>query len=385
MLLPSVRRLALADVTEDVLRELAKHGESIHIERKEAMPKPPRLGAAAASFANLLGGFILLGIADDGTPVGWTKPGKLDLQSYLGELLRLQVDPLPPFVADMRELDGKPIAVLRVFESADRPHIVRGTGAIYVRTSKGKEPVPVDDHATVLEMARRGEEAASAARARLRETPAVQLTFRAPDSGIPRVTEGIEFIARAAPLTVTPALSEWALTRAAADTCQRVAGELLPQAALNGLMFARNEQLLPYGRAIAAEVAQTGLSSSEDRVTVLADSNGVVAASLLRGRDGSDPAYLLIQAMLKDELVPLARCIAGVLHDAEAFGRAAVDLWLVSGQDEQISGQQREIRKEIHVARELVIPADEEEVLELAAQWHRELQREIGIVKYEGE
>jgi hypothetical protein len=49
-------------------------------------------------------------------------------------------------------------------------HTSRGTGAVYVRSSKGNEPV--DDHRTLLEPARRGEEAEARARRRLVELSA---------------------------------------------------------------------------------------------------------------------------------------------------------------------------------------------------------------------
>lgn len=385
MLLPSVRRLALADVDEDVLRDLVEHGESIHVERKRQPPEPPGLGAAAASFANMLGGFILLGVDDKGGVVGWSKPPKLDLQSHLGELLRREVDPLPPFVAEMRELDGKPVGVLRVFESADRPHIVRGTGAIYVRTSKGKEPIPVDDHQTVLAMARRGEDAAEAARARLRETPAVKHTFMAPDSGIPQNHQGIEVLARAAPLTVTPAHSDWALTRVAAELCSAAAERLVPRFLPGEFDYGRSgPDLRPQGRAISAVVFQEKGGGSQDRAIVLADSNGTVAASILRGGQDGDPPFLLLDRMLDEELVPLAQTVTSLLRNAEAFGRAAVDLWIVFAHGGRLHGGHRHAGGHIHVAREITIPADDDEVLDLAEQWHREVQREAGIVKFEG-
>jgi predicted HTH transcriptional regulator len=179
--LSDIRRLSLADLDQASLDGLVRHGEDLLVERKQAIPKPPALGAAVASFANTLGGWVLLGVRGDGTVHGWEQPDRLDLQSHLGGLLRAEVDPLPPFVADTREVDGKPIAVVRVFPSVDSPHIVRGTGAVYVRSSKGKEPV--DDHRTLLELARRGEEAEARARERLHELPVIGRVLRAPDSG----------------------------------------------------------------------------------------------------------------------------------------------------------------------------------------------------------
>jgi schlafen family protein len=174
MLLPSIRRLALADISPETLRDLVEHGEDLLVERKRQPPKPPRFGATVTSFANTLGGWVLLGVDDDKAIVGYAKPDRLDLQSHLAELLRQEADPLPPFVAEMRELDGKGIGVIRVFESADAPHIVRGTGGVYVRTSKGKQPV--DDHRTLLELAKRGDAAEHDARRRLRDLPLARRT-----------------------------------------------------------------------------------------------------------------------------------------------------------------------------------------------------------------
>ena len=85
MLLPNIRRLALADVTPDTLRQLVDHGESLYVERKVQPPGAPGFGAAAAAFANTLGGFILIGVDDDGSVEGWEPPGRSDLQSHLGE------------------------------------------------------------------------------------------------------------------------------------------------------------------------------------------------------------------------------------------------------------------------------------------------------------
>src|SRR3712207_545668 len=119
--LSSIRRLTLSDLTPEQLRELIDHGEDLLVERKRTIPDAPKLGAAAASFANTLGGWLLIGVADDGVVHAWEKPERTDLQSHLGSLLRAQVDPLPPFVADMREHDGKPIGVVRIFPALHAP------------------------------------------------------------------------------------------------------------------------------------------------------------------------------------------------------------------------------------------------------------------------
>lgn len=194
---PSIRRLSLGELDREGLEVLVRHGEDLLVARKQDLPKSPGFGAVAASFANTLGGWILVGVADDGAISGWQKPERLDLQSHIGNVLRGQVDSLPPFVADMREVGGKQIAVVRVFASADSPHVVRGTGAVYVRSAKGKEPV--DNHRTLLELARRGEEAEQAARRRLLERPAVEFALRPPDFQSPDVAFADEIASATSP------------------------------------------------------------------------------------------------------------------------------------------------------------------------------------------
>jgi hypothetical protein len=93
---------------------------------------------------------------------------------------------------------------------------------------------------------------------------------------------------------------------------------------------------------------------------------------------------VLLQAVLDDELKPLADAIAQLLRQAEAYGRIAVDLWMVLPSNANVREQRIDnAPRELYVARELTVPADDDEIDGLALSWHRELQRAMGIVKYE--
>src|SRR6266542_3706475 len=117
MVVPSIRRLALADLNEGLLRRLVDHGEDLFVERKR-QPPSDGLGPTVCSFANTLGGWVLLGIDDETKEVhGFSFGERTDVQSHLGQLLRNEIDPSPPFVAGQFELDGKPLVVTRIFES----------------------------------------------------------------------------------------------------------------------------------------------------------------------------------------------------------------------------------------------------------------------------
>ena len=147
-----------------------------------------------------------LGIEDKtGDVVVWDPGGRVDIQSHLGNVLRAQVDPLPPYVADRRTLNGKTIVVVRVFESTDTPHIVRGTGAVYTRSSKGKEPV--GDQSVLFQLARRGEEARVTAMTRLGSEPLVRHVTQPPGPDSHWIKE-LSIHVRAGPVTVTPQFAD---------------------------------------------------------------------------------------------------------------------------------------------------------------------------------
>lgn len=387
---PSLRRLALSDLDADTLERLILHGEDLFVERKLQPPAPPKFGAEVASFANTMGGWLLLGVKDDKTiDTGYVVDEHLDLQSHLAAVLRKEIDPLPPFVAEMFEHEGKPVGVMRIFESADAPHIVRGSGAVYVRSSKGKEPV--DDHRTLLAIAQKGEQAEAQARERIATLPAVA-------QAIGRKQEDIEvvFTARAAPVTMNPAASDWVLTRAGAEAVTASVETLQPgpppltHANTMSLGSRQGPDLLPFGRAIAARVQQRMILHGYRIATVIADSGGVFGAQFRVGPakgDEADGVPVLLNGILDSDLRPLARCLAELLKAAEAYGRALVDLTLMLPSTTTLyeAGFSKPPKDPLFTSGQLTIPADDDEVDALATYWHRELQRQLGIVKFEGE
>jgi hypothetical protein len=379
VLLPSIRRLTLADLTDEALHELITHGESLYVDRKRKPPPSPKFGAAVAAFANTLGGWILLGVDDDGSVVGWDRPPQLDVQSHLASLLRAQVDPLPPFVAAVREVDGREIAVMRVFESSDAPHIVRGTGAVYLRSSKGKEPVAVDDHRMLLELARRGDDAEARAQTRIGDLQAVRNMLSIDGDGATlRVAGCCRWIAWAAPVTVTPGFAAWSLSRRGADWCRERVLSLLPGARAP---FGRDEPWIePYGRGVVARVRASGAGFADERTAAILDARGLVAFELRR-----KAPTMALAGSLDEDVRPLARALADALVDAEAYGRAVVGLRFALATDGRLLGQVRDdCSPVVQVQREVTIPADEDEVEQLAQAWYRELQRSFGIEAFEG-
>jgi len=141
--------------------------------------------------------------------------------------------------------------------------------------------------------------------------------------------------------------------------------------------------ITPFARGAVVTAAQLTGIDRPDSVTLVADSGGVLGVAVARGVYGEHPVVLL-QAMLEDELKPIARAIAELLRQAESYGRVAVDLWMLLPSNANVHEQQiDDVPRELYVGRELTVPADEDDVEALALSWHRELQRAMGIVKYE--
>ena len=380
----SIRRLALAELDPDRLRRLVGEGEPLFVERKEATPKEG-LGPTVASFANTLGGWLLLGVADDGGLRGWREHGRSDLQDHLRHVLRREVDPLPPFSARSIELEDQPIGVVRVIESVDTPHIARRTGALYIREPGGKRPI--SDHGTLLELARRGEEAIFRAQHRHEAMGLVDRALASP-SHLPEdpfgAAEGslpmaLEWIVRAAPLTVPAAFADRALSKATVDHCVEATKRLW--GGEGPLPGKHRVDLDVFGRGLRTEGIHLGLPTM---VNVALDAGGLVAArSTQRRTDGT----LYLPTLAQEELQRLLRAVADLLDELDAHGRSVVDLVVRGTKEMQVqrtAGERASIEAEgLHIGGELSIPAEEEDLTAAAARWTREFARAAGLPAWE--
>ena len=161
-------------VREDHVRSLLGEGrpgdeESIVFEVKETVTKDS-LARACAAFANSLGGLLVVGVTKTGEFVGFDCPGA-EAELWVKDVLRSRVIPMPPFRARFVPLsaeidagkasDGgeqaRQLLLVLVEYSSTTPHIVARHGVILVRQPGASEPL--DDQATLLDLARRGEQA----------------------------------------------------------------------------------------------------------------------------------------------------------------------------------------------------------------------------------
>jgi Schlafen, AlbA_2 len=379
MVLDGIRRLAVADLDETALERLAAHGEDLFVERKQAIPNDG-IGRTVAAFANSLGGWLLLGVADDGTPVGFSPPGRADPQAYIGQLLAVEVDPLPPYVAAARQITGIPILVVRVFESADTPHLLRATGALVVRTTRGTETVA--GQRLLLELARRGEEALLRAMSTRIGSDLITRELATPDHPPDMAVDdaGVAVVVRAALLTLAPQFSDWAIRREAAEAAVNAADQL---AARVGIVIHANEPD-PRGRGVV--VRWRGGQHYPVAGTVAIDAGGTVGARLRRdpiGEEGSPDRLdrLSLGAIHQRHILPLVGCVCEVLRRAEATGRTTWRLDINLPPNFRIEGTARTPRR-FFASAQVTLPADDDAQKTLAHQWSREYARESGLPEW---
>lgn len=369
----SFRRLSIGDLGEESLRRLIDEGESLFIERKQKEPRTG-FGPAVASFANTLGGFLLLGVADDKTLVGYD-PGRGDFTDKIRHKLRSQVEPLPPFAARAFELNGHVIGVIRVFESTDTPHIVIGNGSVPVRESGGIRNI--ESHAELVELARRGERARADAERRLQELPYVYSELDTSSSGSTVPRQG--YVVRATPLTRPEGFADRILSTSFGSTARETARDLFP-----GPPFAN-----PRHRVETFSLGQRGFNvtshqeGAHERSSVIADAGGVVVARIERPKPLQPHGTQLRPESVEGEIIPLLQAVAHLFEKLDSHGRAVCDLlvngFAGAGFTHQRAGSDVLQSDWIHIGGEITMPPDQEEIMELAHGWVNELARAAGL------
>jgi hypothetical protein len=387
MAVGTFRSLALADVIADIgqVRRLIDEGETLTVERKEQIPSDG-LGPTVASFANTYGGWLLLGVADSTKKVTGFDPGRGDFQDKVRHWLRAEIDPLPPFAAQALPVDGSVIGIIRVYESADRPHIAVRTGGIYVREPGGKRAV--SDHRELLQLAQYGREIEADARRRLDALPYPMQALNIPELWMgPRIAfsepMSRQLVVRATPMTPSTAFAERALAAATGQFCGDLALEVFPgQPPTDPLQWSRNQSYSQRGFMMMLNHPSAAETSS-----VLVDAGGVVAVRFEYPKQG--PITLRpITSTAPNHLVPLLGAVVRVLQQLDAYGRCICQLIVRGyrgvGVAEDRAGLGTIPDDLLLIGGEsLPIPPDETEVVRQADRWAREIARAAGLAAWQ--
>ena len=108
----------------DILKLIAG-GENNETEFKEKFDRPERLAREIASFANMQGGKIFIGVSDSGDIAGLQNEGKNNHEWVMDTVIGRYVHPAIFVNYQEMVIDGKKIAVIDVPMGAAKPYIVR--------------------------------------------------------------------------------------------------------------------------------------------------------------------------------------------------------------------------------------------------------------------
>jgi predicted HTH transcriptional regulator len=104
----------------DKIKELIVAGESSTVEFKRKISSPEKIAREISAFANTIGGFLLLGVDDDGKVVGVeSEKGDYDMIQHICEFY---VDPPVTPEIEIANINHKDIIVVYIDESNIKPH-----------------------------------------------------------------------------------------------------------------------------------------------------------------------------------------------------------------------------------------------------------------------
>jgi hypothetical protein len=392
-----MRNLALADITPEHLRQMRGENETLFVEFKSSLDgEGYKVAEAVASFANTLGGWVLVGLSDDGQPSGWTPPS--NLTDRLRQILDRWVDPLPAFAALLVEHDGIPIGLVRVYESTDTPHVLKN-GKVVVRSvaesrnrARVYRPGGVDTQIVLRELAGRGRRAVEDATKKLNATFLVQSAIGMDPTLGGRMKNCVAL--RAVPL-VGESLRDLAVSTTGRElldaTVLSVAGiqgvEPSRRSAASGLISEINARFqlvdgvphVPRSVLAVADAAGVIAVAFKMHLTTSLRPGGVVVSTSDR-----PPALTLTQ--FRDGIIaPVLRGAVTFLTRAELYGRSVLELRIGDLQTalrfDPENGDPGIFPPNLPLGGEIALPlaANAPEVETLADRWRDDLGRALGL------
>lgn len=305
---------------EVTLMRLIAAGEDGGAERKAQVPADG-LGPSVAAFANSGGGWLLLGVQDDGTICGAKVPGRSQAHDWVRDHLQHAIDPLPEFRTAMVNSPDGDVVVIRVLPSAVTPHVTRRTGVVYVRVPGGKRPI--DAQAKLLAMCESAQDAEERAITRLSQPPLVRAALAGRLGGMVAngQTRVADWLVAATPLQASADFAARALAHEnvrSAESAATAALRHLTESTVN-LQLATK----PQSRGFVLEGSH---GATRDELQLTVDACGVAVARwstrLFRGVQH-------LPGLADDVMLPLLRLVRAPLAAAGADGITLLHAYLL--------------------------------------------------------
>jgi Putative DNA-binding domain len=413
---------ALVDMSPGDLDRMLELDETLFVEHKRDLGEDSNYGLAKAvsAFANTLGGWLLLGV-ENGMPHGstasWISPGQgPTLVDMVRDRLRGEVDPLPAFEARVITHRDGSVGVVRIYESADTPHVMLQSGSVFVREVAGDVDVAnpgrpgarsrgeriyratqIRSRAELLELAARGAAAAQRVQALVDPTRPLPLTnghlllkFAHTANGLEAVMFDRGLIAvRVAPYSLPSRFRSWVTTAEGANAALSALENL---ADIHGLATGWSTPHAS-GVSVAIQVHPPALLSdasgfaldAEARVTL--DRAGVAGAALLfAGPHDSGRRSRISLKQLADSLIrPAIEAALAMLAAGEFLGRCWCQVDLVGLPAALLLADEgnRSPGGWVPTGADLALPASDDQVQAVARQAAYAYARSAGLAAWD--
>ncbi|MDP8908130.1 MAG: ATP-binding protein [Chloroflexota bacterium] len=387
-------------MSENDLAAMLSENETLFVEHKTGLGgQGYQVAKAVCSFANTLGGWVLIGVTDskpnEGTEDGWEPVAANKLTDRVREALKdNRVDPIPPFAATVKAYGAAQarIGIVRVYESSDAPHVM-SNGQVFVRSvaeDSDRRRIyragGVETQSVLLSLVERGRRGVAEAKQRIEGPFPPDFAPRAvgmkSELGGLRV-DGPRIILRAVPVT-TSTFADWAVSPAGKaallGSVRKLAGVpdgVHPELTTDAVGLAATQRTL--GGAPTG-----GVTPEVGAVAVALDAAGVVGASRSFGVQTPRLAPLdwPLSQLAERVIIPLLTCVVSLLEASESFGRSVLqlDVGYIADAVQIVAedGARRGVPS-LSLGGTLTLPIAHGEIEQLATRWAQDLGRSAGL------
>lgn len=372
---------------------------------------------AICSFANTLGGWVLIGVTNgepnEGKPDGWSPVAASEMTDRVRECLKTyKVDPIPAFAATVPSFctPGRRVGVIRVYESDDAPHVT-GDGQVFLRSvaeDVNKKRVyragGVETQAVLVDLVERGRRGVMKARERLLPSHA---TFAVKELGFGRGNYSLHpplggIMLRAAPVT-RARLVDWAVSSAADEALATIAcrmvgstpAECQVKPVLHHAGLAAHTtgyvqlETTPVPRPHPSGYPDFDRTRRPD-VCATADTAGIVGISMRWNNEDPprDPIPMTLDEFRDHILLPVIDACCELLVLAELHGRSILQLAIGNlGQLVEVfedDPHKRQQVPQLGLEGTISVPlsTDRCELDQLADRWRDDVGRQLGYRRF---
>jgi predicted HTH transcriptional regulator len=129
----------ISDLSQRDLKLLIERGESVVLEFKKTIPSAEKIAREICAFANTMGGFILVGVADNGAIVGIRD--YFEEEHWIREAAEKVCDPLVEIRLELIHLLECDVLLVRVPEALEKPVSIRFRNVEQVYVRKHEESI----------------------------------------------------------------------------------------------------------------------------------------------------------------------------------------------------------------------------------------------------